>query len=61
MMTTYVYLVEQIIAVKANSKDEADSMLPVYPSGFEGQTYYVRDENIELLREEEGDRWQNQD
>jgi hypothetical protein len=53
-MTTYVYLVEQIIAVEANSKEEAEGLLPMYPTGYEGQAHYVRDETVELLREEEG-------
>lgn len=53
-MTTYVYSVEQIISVRADSKEEAEGLLPIYPSGFEGQAYYVREETVELLREEEG-------
>lgn len=53
-MTTYVYSVEQIISVKANSREEAETLLPIYPTGFEGQAHYVRDETVELLREEEG-------
>ena len=53
-MATYVYLVEQIISVKAGSKEEAEGLLPIYPKGFEGQAYYVREETVELLREEEG-------
>jgi hypothetical protein len=52
-MKTYVYSVEQIISVKANSKEEAEGLLPLYPTGFEGQAHYVRDETVELLREEE--------
>ena len=53
-MNTYVYLVEQTIAIKARSKEEAEGLLPIYPTGFEGQAHYVRDETVELLREEEG-------
>jgi len=53
-VTTYVYLVEQIISVKANSREEADRLLPVYPIGSEGKAHYVREETVELLREEEG-------
>lgn len=49
-MTTYVYLVEQIIAIKADSPQEAEGLLPMYA---EGQAHYVRDETVELLREEE--------
>lgn len=54
-MKTYVYLVEQIITIKANSKEEAEGLLPIYPTGFEDQAYYVREETVELLREEEGE------
>jgi hypothetical protein len=54
-MNTYVYLVEQVIAIKANSKEEAEGLLPLYPTGVEDQAYYVRDETVELLREEEGE------
>lgn len=53
-MTIYVYSVEQIISIKANSKEEAEGLLPMYPTGFEGQAHYVREETVELLREEEG-------
>lgn len=53
-VNTYVYVVEQIISVKAGSKEEAEGLLPIYPTGFEGQAYYVREETVELLREEEG-------
>jgi hypothetical protein len=52
-MTTYVYLVEQVIAIKASSKEEAEGLLPMYPTGFAGQAHYVREETVELLREEE--------
>ena len=38
-MKTYVYLVEQYIAVKANSKEEAEGLLPMYPTGYEGQAH----------------------
>ena len=51
-MTTYVYLIEQIIAVKANSKEEAEGLLPAYPTGYESQAHYVTEEIVELLREE---------
>jgi len=53
-MTIYVYLVEQIISIKANSQEEAEGLLPMYPTGFEGQAHYVREETVELLREEKG-------
>jgi hypothetical protein len=52
-VNTYVYLVEQIIEIKANSKDEAEGLLPMYPTGYEGQAHYVQEETVELLREEE--------
>lgn len=54
-MKTYVYSVEQIISVKANSKEEAEDLLPIYPTGQEGQAHYVREETVELLREEAGE------
>lgn len=52
-MKTYVYLVEQCIAVKANSPEEAEGLLPMYPTGYEGQLHYVTEEVVELLRVEE--------
>ena len=54
-VTIYVYSVEQIISIKANSEQEAEGLLPMYPTGFEGQAHYVREETVELLREEEGE------
>jgi hypothetical protein len=48
-MNTYRFSVEQVIEVKANSLEEAEDSLPIYPSGFEGQAYYVTDESVELL------------
>jgi hypothetical protein len=52
-MNTYTYTVEQIIEIKANSKEEAEGLLPMYPTGYEGKAHYVREETVELLREEE--------
>ena len=52
-MKTYVFMVEQIIAVKANSEEEARELLPTYPTGYEGQAHYIREEVVELLRVEE--------
>jgi hypothetical protein len=49
----YTYSVEQVIEVKAGSEEEARELLPLYPTGFEGQAYYVSDETVELLREGE--------
>lgn len=50
-MKTYIFQVEQVIEVKANSEEEASALLPLYASGFEGQAYYVSDETVELIRE----------
>lgn len=50
-MNTYTYSVEQIIEIKANSKEEAEGLLPMYPTGFEGQSHYVREETVELIEE----------
>ena len=47
-MNTYIFNVEQVIEVKADSLEEAQDSLPVYETGFEGQKYYVREETIEL-------------
>ena len=52
-MTTYVYSITQIIEVEANSKEEAEGLLPVYPPAR--VPYYVMEEVIELLREKEED------
>jgi hypothetical protein len=54
-MKTYVYLVEQIISVKANSKEEAEDSLPIYPTGQDRKAYFVEEETVELLREEAGE------
>ena len=48
-MQTYVFNVEQVIEVKAESLSEAQSKLPLYPTGFEGQSYYVREETVEEI------------
>jgi hypothetical protein len=29
--------------------------LPIYPSGFEGQAYYVSEETVDLIKESEGE------
>lgn len=52
-MKAYTYVVEQVIQVRANSKEEAEDLLPTYPTGFEGQAYYVKEETVELIREGE--------
>lgn len=52
-MKTYTFTVEQVIEVRASSREEAEDLLPVYPSGFEGQAYYVTDETVELAKESE--------
>ncbi len=55
-MNTYVYLVEQTIAIKAGSKEEAEGLLPMYPTGFESQAYYVREETgVKLSSQEPSD------
>lgn len=53
-MKTYTYQVEQLIEVKANSREEAERLLPIYPTGYEGQAHYVKEETVDLLKEEEG-------
>ena len=52
-MKVFTYSVEQVIEVKASSEEEARELLPIYPTGFEGQAYYVSDETVELMREGE--------
>jgi phage-related baseplate assembly protein len=54
-MKTYTYTVEQIIEIKANSPEEAEGLLPMYPLGYEGQAHYVVEETVELTRVEEGE------
>jgi hypothetical protein len=49
----FTYSVEQVIEVKAGSEEEARELLPLYPTGFQGQAYYVSDETVELMREGE--------
>ena len=51
VMNTYRFSVDQVIEVKANSLSEAEDSLPIYPTGFEGQAYYVTNESVELLGE----------
>jgi hypothetical protein len=53
-MKVYTYKIEQTIEVSANSEEEAKRLLPMYPSGFDGQTYYVFEEIVELIDEREG-------
>jgi len=54
LMNTYTYTVDQIIEIKANSAEEAEGLLPMYPLGYEGQAHYVTEETVELVRVEEG-------
>ena len=54
MSKVYAFEVTQVIEVTADSYDEAVSSLPLYPSGFEGQKYYVTDEEVSLMYESEG-------
>jgi hypothetical protein len=53
VMKTYVYLVEQWIEVEADSPEEAEGLLPMYPTGYEGQAHFVKEETVELLRVDE--------
>ena len=46
-MQTYVFKIEQVIEIKAKSRSEAEFNLPMYPTGFGGQKYYVREETVE--------------
>jgi hypothetical protein len=48
-MNTYRFSIQQVIEVKANSLEVAEDSLPIYPTGFEGQVYYVTDESVDLL------------
>jgi len=51
-MNTYRFSVEQVIEVRANSAEEAEGSLPMYPSyGDKGKAYYVTEETVELLGE----------
>jgi hypothetical protein len=50
-MKRYTFSVDQIIRVSANSEEEARDLLPMYASGFDGQSYYVKEEIIELVNE----------
>lgn len=56
MSRVYIFEVTQLIEVTAESYDEAVSSLPLYPSGFQGQKYYVSEETVELVRKEEGEK-----
>ena len=48
MSKVYLFEVTQLIEVTAEDYEEAVASLPLYPSGFKGQKYYVREELIEL-------------
>ena len=53
-MKVFTYSVEQVIEVRANSRDEADDLLPSYPASQEGDdTYSLIDESVELISEGE--------
>ena len=54
-MKVYIYTVVQTIEVSANSEEEARDLLPIYPSGFDGQAYYVTEETVDLISEREGE------
>jgi hypothetical protein len=52
-MKTYVFNIEQIISIEANSLEEAEDLLPIYSTGFNGDNkkWYVEEETVELLKE----------
>lgn len=54
-MKVYTYTVVQTIEVSADSEEQAKELLPIYPSGFEGQAYYVSEETVDLIKESEGE------
>ncbi len=49
-MSTYVFNVEQVIEIKADSLEEAQDFLPTYPTLEGYRNHYVREETIELVR-----------
>lgn len=51
-MPRYTFRVEQIIEVEAVSPQMAEDRLPLYPEGFEGKSWTVIEEKVELLEEE---------
>jgi hypothetical protein len=50
-MPRYTFRVEQTIEVIASSYQSAESRLPLYPEGFEGGSWTVVEEKLELLEE----------
>jgi hypothetical protein len=54
-MKVYTYTVVQTIEVSADSEEQARELLPIYPSGFAGQAYYVSEETVDLIKESEGE------
>jgi hypothetical protein len=56
MSKVYVFEVTQLIEVEADSRDEAIALIPLPHNGFEGQGYFVVEEEIALQSEREGKR-----
>jgi hypothetical protein len=50
-MPRYTFRVEQTIEVVASSYQSAESRLPLYPEGFEGGSWTIVEEKLELLEE----------
>jgi hypothetical protein len=50
-MPRYTFRVEQIIEVEAVSPQMAEDRLPLYPEGFEGKSWVITEEKVELLEE----------
>lgn len=53
MKKVYTFEIVQLIEVEAETKEEAIEFLPLPQNGFEGQGYYVADEEITLRNERE--------
>ena len=50
-MKTYIFNVEQVIEIKADSLEEARDLLPVYPYSPGDRNHYVKEETVELIKE----------
>lgn len=53
MKKIYSFEVTQIIEIEAETREEAIEFLPLPSNGYEGQGYYVADEEITLRHERE--------
>ena len=51
-MRSYLYIIEAIVTVEANTEEEARELLPKLPAG---SSYVVNEELSNLLREEAGE------